>query len=105
MLKGQKQVTPNTPIVPISVAADLLGLHVRTLMLYEYEKLVVPQRTPSNRRLYSQNEIKKLKFIQYLTRKKKLNFAGIRLIFSVLEKGQEKGIDMRMELFPDFKED
>ena len=33
------------PLFTLSVAADLLGVHPRTLMIYETEKLVIPNRT------------------------------------------------------------
>ena len=103
-MKGRVEIDEDSPILNISVAADILGLHVRTLMLYEYEKLVIPQRNKLNYRLYSQKQIKHIQFIQYLTRKKGLNFAGVRMVITMLKKSDEKGFDLRKEMFPDFKE-
>src|SRR5438045_1469780 len=51
------QIAGDRPIFTLSVAADLLGLHPRTLRIYEEKGLVVPARTGGNRRRYSQNDI------------------------------------------------
>ncbi len=98
-----KQIDEYSPILPISVVADLLGIHMRTLMLYEYHKLLVPHRSPSNRRMYSQHDVVQIQFIRYLTRKKKINYAGIRTILSMLEVSEKKGVNLRSIIFSDFK--
>jgi MerR family transcriptional regulator/heat shock protein HspR len=89
------------PLFTLSVAADLLGVHPRTLMIYETEKLVVPSRTKTNRRRYSQNDIRKLEFIQYLTRKKGVNLAGVKAILELLEVGNKHNLNLRRTVFPD----
>lgn len=94
----------NKPILPISVVADILGVHQRTLMVYEYEMLVVPKRSKTNRRMYSQKELKLLKFIQYLTRKKRLNYSGIRIILSMIKIAEKHNIDLKSLTFPTFKD-
>jgi MerR family transcriptional regulator/heat shock protein HspR len=63
------------PIYTISVAAEILETHPRTLMMYENIGLVVPQRTSTNRRRFSQRDIYKLQTIQSLL--KALNDHGI----------------------------
>src|SRR5215208_2935953 len=62
------QIGADRPIFTLSVAADLLGLHPRTLRIYEEKKLVIPARTEGNRRRYSQNDITRFHFIRRLTR-------------------------------------
>lgn len=89
------------PLFTLSVAADLLGVHPRTLMIYETEKLVVPNRTKTNRRRYSQNDIRRLEFIQFLTRKKGVNLAGVKAILELLEVGQKNDLNLRQTVFPD----
>ena len=75
---------PEKPMFPISVVADLLKVHQRTLRIYDDEKLLSPSRSPKNRRLYSFNDIERGNFIQYLTRELGINLAGIKIIFHLL---------------------
>ena len=71
---------------PISVIADVLKVHQRTLRIYDEEELLSPSRSPKNRRLYSMKDIEMGKFIQYLTKEMGINLAGIKIIFNLLEK-------------------
>jgi MerR family transcriptional regulator, heat shock protein HspR len=71
------------PLYTISVASEILETHPRTLMLYEDVGLVEPFRTTTNRRRYSQRDIRKLQVIQHLTREKGVNLAGVRHILSL----------------------
>lgn len=75
---------PEKPMFPISVVADILQVHQRTLRIYDDENILIPSRTPKNRRLYSFNDIERGKFIQYLTRELGINLAGIKIIFYLL---------------------
>jgi MerR family transcriptional regulator, heat shock protein HspR len=67
----------DTPLYMISVAADLVGMHPQTLRLYETKGLVRPSRTPGGTRLYSENDLTRLKLIQQLTTELGLNLAGV----------------------------
>ena len=62
-------LNPDKPMFPISVVAEILKVHQRTLRIYDDETLLVPNRSPKNRRLYSFNDIERGKFIQYLTKR------------------------------------
>ena len=73
------------PLYTISVAAEILETHPRTLMLYEDAGLIEPHRTPTNRRRYSQRDISKVQVIQHLTREKGVTLAGVRHILSLFE--------------------
>lgn len=75
---------PEKSMFPISVVADILKVHQRTLRIYDDEQLLVPSRSAKNRRLYSINDIERGKFIQYLTRELGINLAGIKIIFHLL---------------------
>lgn len=99
----KKQINDDSPIITLAVAADLLGLHSRTLMLYEYEQLVIPYRNNLKHRIYSKNQVREIEFVQYLTKVKRMNFAGIRIVKAMIEAGKERGIDLKSEIFPDFK--
>jgi MerR family transcriptional regulator/heat shock protein HspR len=92
----------NKPLFTLSIAAEIIGVHQRTLMLYENEDLVIPHRTKTNRRRYSPVDIDKLRFVQYLTRKEGLNLAGVRTMFKILDSlGDQKEAKVA-EIFPDF---
>ena len=72
---------PERPVYVISVAATLVSAHPRTLRIYEDEGLLCPARTPSNIRLYSENDIRRITWIRHLTRERGVNLAGIRILF------------------------
>src|SRR5919112_6316114 len=77
---------PTRPVYVISVAATLVSAHPRTLRIYEDEGLLCPARTPSNIRLYSENDIRRITWIRHLTRERGVNLAGIRLLFELEER-------------------
>ena len=83
--KLEKGFDAQKPMFPISVIADLLQVHQRTLRIYNEEKILVPARSPKNRRLYSFNDIERGKFIQYLSRELGINIIGIKIIFELLK--------------------
>ena len=90
-------------ILTISIAAKLLGLHQRTLMLYEKSGLISPHRTSTQRRLFSVKDLNRLQFIKHLTRKKGVNLNGIKLLFEAIEVAESNGIRLKRRLFPTFK--
>ena len=84
------------PMFSISVLADILSIHQRTLRIYDEENILSPSRSPKNRRLYSLNDIEKGKFIQFLTRELGINLAGTKIILNLLTQlkvPQEEYID------------
>jgi DNA-binding transcriptional MerR regulator len=81
------------PIYTISVASEILETHPRTLMMYENMGLVVPQRTTTNRRRFSQRDIHKLQTIQNLTRNHGVNLNGVRYVLQLLKLLHENGVE------------
>ncbi len=77
---------PSRPVYVISVAAELVRVHPRTLRIYELEGLVCPARTPSNIRLYSETDIRRVLWIRHLTRNLGVNLAGVRVLFELEER-------------------
>ena len=73
----------------ISVVAEMLDIHPQTLRLYEREGLVIPKRTGGNTRLYSQNDIDKLRRVLRLTRELGVNLAGVEVILSMRQKMEQ----------------
>jgi MerR family transcriptional regulator/heat shock protein HspR len=67
------------PLYIISVAAELVNMHPQTLRLYERRGLVSPKRQGKNR-LYSQQDIERLIYIQQLTQDLGINLAGVEQI-------------------------
>ena len=96
--------TESKPLFTLSVAAEIMGVHPRTLMIYEAEGLVVPSRTKTNRRRFSQSDIKKLQFIRYLTNKRGVNLAGVAYIIKLINLAEKSGVDLQKTAFPDFSE-
>ncbi len=86
-------INADKPVFTLSVAADILGLHPRTLRIYEEHDLVVPARTPTKRRRYSQNDIRKFQFIQHLTHDLGVNLAGVDIILEMMDELSKHGID------------
>jgi MerR family transcriptional regulator/heat shock protein HspR len=77
---------PRRPVYVISVAATLVSAHPRTLRIYEDEGLVCPARTPTNIRLYSEEDIRRILWIRHLTRDRGVNLAGVRTLFELEER-------------------
>ena len=86
------------PIYTISVASEILQTHPRTLMMYEHLGLVVPKRTSTNRRRFSQRDIRKLPAIQTLTRQHGVNLNGARYVLRLLRILVDNGLSAPPEL-------
>ena len=67
----------------ISVAAELAGMHPQTLRIYETRGLIQPKRSPKNTRLYSEEDIERLRRIQELTTELGMNLAGVEKVFEL----------------------
>jgi MerR family transcriptional regulator/heat shock protein HspR len=80
------QRDPERPVYVISVAASIVSVHPRTLRIYEEEGLICPARTPSNIRLYSENDVRRVLWIRHLTQNLGVNLAGVRILFELEER-------------------
>jgi DNA-binding transcriptional MerR regulator len=80
------RMDPTRPVYIISVAASMVRVHPRTLRIYEGEGLICPARTPTNIRLYSENDIRRVLWIRYLTQHLGVNLAGVRVLFELEER-------------------
>jgi MerR family transcriptional regulator, heat shock protein HspR len=69
----------------ISMAARMLGMHPQTLRKYERLGLVRPSRTIGSMRLYSRDELDRLKVIKRLVDDAGINLAGIQRLMSIAE--------------------
>ena len=80
------QEDPGRPCFVISVAASLVQAHPRTLRIYEDEGLLAPARTPTNIRLYSDHDLRRILWIRHLTQDRGVNLAGVRILFELEER-------------------
>ena len=69
----------------ISVAARMLGMHPQTLRKYERLGLVQPSRTIGSMRLYTRDELERLKLIKRLVDDAGINLAGVQRLLSIGE--------------------
>jgi len=69
----------------ISMAARMLGMHPQTLRKYERLGLVQPSRTIGSMRLYSRDELARLKAIKRLVEGAGINLAGVQRLLSIAE--------------------
>lgn len=77
----------------ISIAAELASCHPRTLRIYEEEGLLQPQRR-NNLRLYSEADIQRVRVIRFLTRRQRVNLAGVRVILQLEALGKIRVYDL-----------
>ena len=83
------------PKYPISVVAEMVNVHPQTLRLYEREGLIKPQRTSRQTRLYSEDDIDRLKSIISLTQDMGVNLAGVEIILRM--RGQMEEMQTTVE--------
>jgi len=67
----------------ISMAARLLGMHPQTLRKYERLGLIHPSRTIGSMRLYSRDELERLRVIKRLVDDGGINLAGVQRLLSI----------------------
>jgi len=67
----------------ISVAAELADMHPQTLRMYEQRGLITPKRSPKGTRLYSQDDVERLRRIQQMTAELGMNLAGVERVLEM----------------------
>jgi MerR family transcriptional regulator/heat shock protein HspR len=72
-------------LIFISTAARMLRMHPQTLRKYERLGLVQPARTLGSMRLYSRDEIERLRFIKRLVDDLGINLAGVQQLLEIAE--------------------
>ena len=86
----------------ISMAARMLGMHPQTLRKYERLGLLKPTRTIGSMRLYSRDELERLKVIKRLVDDGGINLAGVQRLLSIAEVVTRR--DVRRRLAQEFDE-
>ena len=73
------------PVFMISVAAELAEMHPQTLRMYERRGLIRPKRSSKSTRLYSMDDVERLRRIQQLVSECGLNLAGVERVLEMEE--------------------
>ena len=77
------RVSGDRGVFMISVAAELAEMHPQTLRMYEQRGLIEPKRSPKGTRLYSHEDVQRLRRIQEMTAELGMNLAGVERVFEL----------------------
>jgi MerR family transcriptional regulator/heat shock protein HspR len=77
------EVSSDRGVFMISVAAELAEMHPQTLRMYEQRGLIEPKRSPKGTRLYSHEDVERLRRIQQMTAELGLNLAGVERVLEL----------------------
>jgi MerR family transcriptional regulator/heat shock protein HspR len=83
MAARRTRISSNRGVFMISVAAELAAMHPQTLRMYEARGLIEPKRSPKGTRLYSQEDVERLRRIQEMTTELGMNLAGVEKVFEL----------------------
>ncbi len=84
----------------IGEVAKIVGIHDQTIRMYERKGLISPERTESNIRVFSTEDIDRITLIITLTQELGMNFSGVKVVFELA-----KQLEMSMEDLLDFVSD
>ncbi len=73
----------STPKYMIGVAAELLGMHPQTLRMYEQRGLIRPRRTPGGTRLYSDDDLERVRRVTQLASGLGLSLQGAEYVVAL----------------------
>jgi MerR family transcriptional regulator/heat shock protein HspR len=79
------EVSSDRGVFMISVAAELADMHPQTLRMYEQRGLIEPKRSAKGTRLYSHEDVERLRRIQQMTVELGMNLAGVERVFELEE--------------------
>src|SRR5437764_8516813 len=90
MAAGRKRVQHTTVstergVFMISVGAEVAEMHPQTLRMYEARGLIEPKRSAKGTRLYSHEDVERLRRIQEMTAELGMNLAGVERVFELEE--------------------
>jgi MerR family transcriptional regulator/heat shock protein HspR len=91
----ETQIDRARGVFMISVAAELAEMHPQTLRMYEARGLIQPKRSPKNTRLYSHEDVERLRRIQEMTAERGLNLAGVETVLELETRLEEMRAELR----------
>ena len=77
-------IESTTPVYTLSTTSTLSGIPVHSIRQYIDKGLIIPFKKESNRNLFSQIDILRLKYINNLLNEDGLNIAGIRKLLAII---------------------
>ncbi len=95
------ELSDDTPVYVISIAAELSGMHPQTLRAYDRLGLVSPGRSSGRGRRYSLRDILVLRQVQRLSQVDGVNLSGIKLILELeaeVERSRQLLADLTAQL-------
>jgi MerR family transcriptional regulator/heat shock protein HspR len=100
-MKNPYDMSDDTPVYVISVAAQLSGLHPQTLRTYDRMGLVSPGRSTGRGRRYSMRDVLALREVQRLSQNEGVNLSGIKQILELnddLDRSRRLIVELQREL-------
>jgi MerR family transcriptional regulator/heat shock protein HspR len=94
------EVSSDRGVFMISIAAELAEMHPQTLRMYESRGLIEPKRSPKGTRLYSHEDVERLRRIQQMTVELGLNLAGVERVLALeteLEIARARLVDLERQ--------
>jgi len=79
----------SSPRYVISIAARMVGIEAHTLRYYEKLGLLQPERSSGNIRLYSEEDVDRLRNIKALMSDCGVNLAGVEVALRLMQRMQE----------------
>ncbi len=80
------QIPPDVPVYPVNVVCELL--HMQYYLLHEImqQGILEERRRRKQKKLFSQQDIRKLKYIKYLIEERGVNVKGVKVILEIQER-------------------
>lgn len=95
-MSGRPVNEKTRPLFMISIAAELAEMHPQTLRMYERRGLIRPKRSLKQTRLYSLEDVERLRYIQRLTSDLGLNLAGVERVLELEQQVEELASEVRL---------
>ena len=99
MSRQSDKTNGREPLLTIGAVAEMLGLHQQTLRKYEEAGLIHPRRTVGKTRMYTLDDVERLRIIITLTRDLGLNIAGVEIVLRMRDEIDEmkRMMDLMLE--------
>ena len=94
------RIDTTLPLIPLSSAAEMLGIKSRTLRMYE-DRGLLPRHEGVTKKLYSLDDIHTIELVHYLANVRKINANGIRYLLELLG---EMPKDLRAKMYKSAEE-
>lgn len=75
---------PKATFYTIGEAADLLGISIPTIRMYEREGLIIPNRKRSKHRRFSNSDLERIRCMRAMINADKVSIAGIRRLLAMI---------------------